>query len=290
MAVLLGAVGSLAVAGAGPEPAGLPLGGDEAAERPYDLQVPPGYDGERPTPLVVLLHGYTSNGVDQKAYFHLGPVADREGFLVAAPDGTTNPTGARFWNATDACCNFFGSDVDDVAYVESVIDEISEGYNVDDDRVYLIGHSNGGFMAHRFACDRPGRVAAIVSLAGAQWKDPSRCEPSQPVNVLQVHGDRDETIEYGGGSTPGGPYPGAVDTAATWAAKNGCGGNLDDTGEAVDIEAKLEGAETTVARYSGCEDGDVELWTILEGSHVPAFDERWPEAAWAFMDAHPKQG
>jgi polyhydroxybutyrate depolymerase len=285
VAVMLGAAGSLAVAGAGSEPEPATA---QAQARPYDLQVPSGYDAGTPTPLVVLLHGYTSNGVNQKAYFHIGPVAERRGFLLAAPDGTVNPLGARFWNATDACCNFFGSDVDDVAYLESVIDEISQQYNVDGDRVYLIGHSNGGFMAHRFACDRPGKVAAIVSLAGAQWKDPSRCAPDGPVHVLQVHGDEDGTIEYGGGSTPGGPYPGAVETVTTWAGKNGCTGALDETGEALDIEAELEGAETTVSRYSGCGAGAVELWTILGGSHVPAFDETWPEAAWSFMDAHPK--
>ena len=136
--------------------------------------------------------------------------------------------------------------------------------------MYLVGHSNGGFMSHRFACDRAGRVAAIVSLAGAQWKDPARCEPSQPVNVLQVHGDRDESIELRGGRTPRRHLSGARETVATWAGKNGCDGTLGDTGERLDLAApRLEGAETTVARYCGCGGGDVELWTILGGSHCP---------------------
>ncbi len=284
----------LAVAGFGtqgsPPAAGEP---GATAVRPYGLTVPGGYDGSRVVPLVVLLHSYGSNGPAQNAHFGLSALADQGTFLLAYPDGTRDLRGNRFWNATDACCDFFGSGVDDVAYLDAVLDEITGQYRIDPARVYLVGHSNGAFMAHRYACERAERVAAIVTLAGMQWKDPRRCAalglPS-PVSVLHVHGSNDLSIGYQGGSTPQGTYPGAAETVATWAGKNGCGGDLVATGQRMDLDTTVAGEETTVDRYGGCGGVDVELWTIGQGRHVPDFNHRWAPAIWEFMAAHPKAG
>ncbi len=278
---------ALTLVGLGSPPAEPPQGN---TARPYGLTVPDGYDSQQATPLVVLLHGYSSNGSAQDAYFRLSPLAEKENFLLAFPDGTRDLTGNRFWNATDACCDFYNRGVDDVAYIDSVIDEIAGWYNVDPRRVFLVGHSNGAFMSHRFACDRSRRVAAIVTLAGMQWDDPGRCEATAPVSVLHVHGTNDQVIRYEGGSTPKGPYPGAVETAGTWAAKNACGGTLAPTGQRLDLDVNVPGAETAVDRYSGCTGTDVETWTIDGGGHIPAFDDAWAEAIWDFMATHPKAG
>jgi polyhydroxybutyrate depolymerase len=273
---------------AGPVPAGAAIG-SPTAERPYGLEVPPGYDGERAVPLVVLLHGYTSSGPAQAAYFGLIAEADRAGFLLAYPNGTRDLLGNRFWNATDACCDFFRSGVDDVAYLDAVIGEISARYPVDPARIFLVGHSNGAFMAHRYACDRATRVAAIVTLAGMQWEDPGRCGAGLPVSVLHVHGRNDTTINYGGGATPEGSYPGAVDTAGDWAAKDGCAGRLAATGRTFDLDRTIVGDETVEEAESGCPAGvAVDLWTIEGGGHVPAFNDHWAEEVWEFLATHPK--
>jgi len=259
------------------------------ADRPYGLKVPAGYDRHHPAPLVVLLHGYTSNGANHAAYFGMVDEADRGGFLLAYPDGTRNIMGARFWNATDACCDFFRSGVDDVGYLDAVIDDISARYAVDPARVYVVGHSNGAFMAHRYACDRADRVAAIVTLAGMQWKDQSHCRPSSAVSVLHVHGRDDWTVRYDGGSTPEGIYPGAVETIGDWAALDHCRGSLEATGRRFDLDRLVAGQETVEEAYSGCPAGTtLELWTIQHGGHVPAFTSQWAEAIWAFMLKHPK--
>ena len=259
------------------------------ADRPYGLKVPAGYDGKHPVPLVVLLHGYTSNGATQAGYFGLLTEADKAGFLLAYPDGTRDRLGNRFWNATDACCDFFHSGVDDVAYLDAVIAEISARYPVDPARVYVVGHSNGAFMAHRYACDRASRVAAIVTLAGMTWKDQSHCPAGSPVSVLHVHGRNDMTIDYQGGATPEGAYPGAVETVDDWAGKDGCTGALAVTGRKLDLDRSIPGDETDEAAWSGCPSGvSVTLWTIEGGGHVPAFNGNWAPALWGFLAAHPK--
>jgi polyhydroxybutyrate depolymerase len=255
-------------------------------DRPYTLDVPPGYDGG-PIPLVLVLHGYGVTGEEQTRYFGLDLIAPTRRFLIARPDGTKNPIGSRFWNATDACCDIFGSGVDDVAYLEAIIVDASKRAAVDPKRVYVIGHSNGGFMAHRLACDRAHRVAAIVSLAGAQWSDPARCAPSSPVSVLQAHGDQDGTVLIGGGDLIT-TYPSAQTTVATWAAKNGCTGSLTDSGTR-DLDRAVVGEETRQQAFGGCPaGGDVELW-VLEGSaHIPTFDSAWADAVYDFFSARPK--
>jgi polyhydroxybutyrate depolymerase len=268
----------------------VPSSAGPTTNRPYGLKVPAGYDGGHPVPLVVLLHGYTSNGDTQARYFGLPARADKAGFLLATPNGTHDLMGNRFWNATDACCDFFRSGVDDVAYIDAVIDEIAASHPVDPARVFVVGHSNGAFMAHRYACDRSGRVAAIVTLAGMQWKDQSHCSPSSPVSVLQVHGRNDETVKYDGGTMPNGAaYPGAVETVSDWAQQNGCTGALTATGRTLDLDQMITGSETLEETFTGCPAGtDLQLWTIERGRHVPAFNENWAEAIWAFMANHPK--
>ena len=101
------------------------------------VTVPEGYDDGTPAPLVVLLHGYTSSGANQDTYMGFSELADSYGFLFVAPDGTRESGGDqnRFWNASDACCNFYESEVDDAGYIASIIEQMKSEYSVDEDRV-----------------------------------------------------------------------------------------------------------------------------------------------------------
>jgi polyhydroxybutyrate depolymerase len=259
-------------------------------KRPYRTTVPSKYDKNKPTPLVVLLHGYTGNSKQQDDYFGVSKLAEEKTFLVGLPDGTKDSQGNQFWNATDACCGFLSPPVDDVAYLAALIDDMKSKYNVDPKRVYIVGHSNGGFMANRFACDHAKTVAAIVSLAGATYQDASKCKADDGVAVLQVHGDNDTTVKYAGGAFFNGLplYPSAAQTVATWAAKNGCDATLTTTATKIDLESGLAGDETTVARHTCPTKGAAELWTIVSGGHIPNFQTTWAAQFYAFMEAHPK--
>lgn len=260
--------------------------------RPFAEVVPVSYVAGTPMPLVVLLHGYTATGQSQDAYFRLSALAQQRGFLLALPDGTVDGNGQHFWNATDACCGFGQSTVDDVAYLTAVINDMRRRYTVDPKRIFLVGHSNGGFMSHRMACDRAELIAGIVSLAGAVWNDASQCRPSGPVNVLQVHGTLDAVIRYGGGVTTAGapPYPSAEQTVTTWANKNGCtGASLTPIGGNLDLVGALSLAETERSQFTGCPAGAAaELWTIRAGDHVPAFNSNWGDTIFTWLMAHPR--
>jgi polyhydroxybutyrate depolymerase len=147
------------------------VGGD----RPVTVHVPASYDAAKPAPLLVVLHGYGSSGSEHESYFHLEDAAQERGFLTAYPDGTKDADGNRFWSATDACCDFDRTGVNDVAYLAGVITEIQSKLAVDPKRIYLVGHSNGGFMSYRMACVHADVIAAIASLAGATFANPADC-------------------------------------------------------------------------------------------------------------------
>jgi polyhydroxybutyrate depolymerase len=259
--------------------------------RPYALVRPTGASAG-PRPLVVLLHGLGSDGASHDQYLGFSPVTRARGVVLALPDGTRDSEGRRYWNATDACCDAHGAGPDDVAYLDALIDDARARADVDPARVFLVGHSNGGFMAYRYACDRPGRVAAIVSLAGASWKDDAKCAGGKGVSVLQVHGDEDAVIPYRGGKSflTGAPHPGAEESAAAWAKRDGCTGPAATAGPAADFVPQIVGAETTQVRWV-CPAGlGVELWTVHHGPHVPPFAPSWAEAVVTWLLAHPRSG
>ena len=253
--------------------------------RPYQYKVPTRYDRTRATPLVVMLHGFSASGALQEAYFNFGDLADSRTFLYAYPDGLKDPVGLRYWNAMEWCCDFFKSGVDDVAYLSAVIDDMSRKFNVDPKRIFIVGHSNGGFMAHRLGCELSEKVAGIVSLAGAQWSDPTRCVPKQPLAVAQIHGTLDTLIGYGGTAN----FPSAHQTVEIWANRNRCTGVLTYGGDKLDLDKLLLGAETKVERYTGCPaQAPVELWSIQGGSHIPALSAYFTSSVYDFLMAHPK--
>ena len=236
---------------------------------------------------MILLHGYTGSGQGQDDYFQLAPAADARGYVYVYPDGTIDSNGDRFWNATDACCDFDKSGVDDVAYLTGVIGEIQAKLAIDPKRIALVGHSNGGFMSYRIACDQAGLVAAIVSLAGATFADPTDCAPSEPVAVAQIHGTADDVIRYeGGGSSPtDGPTLAQRRRPRPGQRYDGCGEVPSPLTTKVDVDATLsdgsDPAETSVAEWSGCESGAaVQLWTIPKGGHVPVISSRSPTRSW----------
>jgi polyhydroxybutyrate depolymerase len=256
----------------------------QIGDRLIPVHVPASYRSDRPAPLVIALHGYTSNGARFESYLTLAPESDRRGFLYATPDGVTDRRADRFWNGTDACCDFYQSGVDDSGFLSSLIAKIQVSYRVDPRRVYLVGHSNGAFMAFRMACEHADQIAAIATLNGASWQDASRCRPSSPVSVLGIHGTADETIAFAGGTIANTAYPSAARTAADWIGFNRCSAGGTEA-PPLDLVTDLPGAETSVTRYTaGCAGGStVHTWTIDGGRHVPSLGPAFAPAVADFL-------
>jgi polyhydroxybutyrate depolymerase len=256
--------------------------------RAYSKFVPSSYSKNSSVPLVVLLHGYGATGAQQESYMKFESVAEKNKFILVYPDGTTDSVGKRFWNATDACCNFF-SEVDDDAYLLSILKEMESNYSIDAKRIYFVGHSNGGFMSYRMACRHPDRIAAIASLAGASFYKETDCGAKSSVSVLQVHGTKDETILYEGGQILGNSYPSAFASASQWATVNQCTKNAVSRSTKLDLEGNIAGDETSIKAWTNCQNSsEVELWTVENATHIPTLSSTFATKIWEFFAAHPK--
>ncbi len=255
--------------------------------RPFKLFVPSTYNASFRAPLIIALHGYSQSGDKFEKYLNLTPVAEARGILYVHPNGTADKSGTRFWNATPECCDIHTPKVNDNSYLMSIIDQVSKNYAVDPDRIYIIGHSNGGFMANSMACLHADRIAAIVSMAGGGYAKSSMCKPSSPINILEIWGTKDVT--FAGNHMMGKVIPGAVKTAAIWGALDHCSKTTYLIPEKLDLDSKQKGSETTQRQFTECADNaDVEFWTIAGAPHVPTLSKNFTADVVDYLLAHPK--
>jgi len=237
------------------------------AERPAELFLPLANESDKSSGILINLHGYSGSSISQTTYTFLKESALAAGLAYVAPDGMKDRVGNRFWNASNACCDFAKSGVNDVEYIDSLIDEISDSYNLDKSRIYLFGHSNGHFMSYQYLCTAKNKVAAIAGLAGSMDLDPAQCA-GKSANVLHIHGDADATISYAGGALFAQSYPSVDEVVKRWSNNNQCSANTENE---LDVIAAMSGEETTSLTFD-CSKGSLELWKINGGVHVPKLD------------------
>lgn len=241
-------------------------------DRPASLFLPAEYSPENPVPLLINLHGYSGKGSVHSSYTYLQVAAKERGLAYVAPDGNEDSLRNQFWGASTACCNFNNVAVDDVAYLQSLIDEASSMVAIDPKRIYLFGHSNGHFMSYKFACSTQGVVAAVAGLAGAMENTLEGCSKS-PTNILHIHGTNDQTILYNGGALFQKSYPSVDQTLGQWAEINKCSNPQESP---LDLMRSISGDETTSRSYQ-CGSGDLELWRINDGVHTPTLDRNFAD-------------
>jgi polyhydroxybutyrate depolymerase len=240
--------------------------------------------GQR-APLLVMLHGLGSSGDDIASSDWPG-FAAAHGVAWMAPSGPKDSKGRRFWNAGASCCNFDGVAVDHVAQLRALIQQKLATEPLDAARVFVGGYSNGGFMAHRLACEAPDLVAGIVSMAGSGPLEAVKCGAAKSLRVLQIQGDADRVVPYAGGHLFNDPrlpeHASAQKTVTDWAERLGC--KVTSSSEApFDFEARLPGAETRPTVFKDCKAGRVALWTVAGGDHFIGFRAPAPETIWRFL-------
>ena len=260
-----------------------------SGQRPYSIVVPDTYSPTKPAPLVILLHSYGGSGEQMVNYLQFKNAASARGIIYVAPDGTQDSAGKRFWNATPGCCNFGGSKIDDTLYISEIINKVQSSYVIDQNRIYILGHSNGGFMSQNLGCNLSGQVAGIVSIAGEQYADSKMCNPVNPINVLQVQGTSDATVPYIGGSLGLAQFPGALQTVQTWAEKNKCNANQLTSTTSLSLVSQKLLPDTKIITFESCALGSaVELWSIDGAGHVPIWNSNFMPAVLNWVLGHPK--
>lgn len=210
--------------------------------RTYRLHVPAPLAGYR-RPLVVSYHGYGRSAEDQERYSGLVPVADREGFILATPEGLGYP---QEWQVVDV---YEDSTTIDVVFTADMVAQLEGELCIDPARIYATGISNGAEMASQAGCYLPNIFAAIAPVSGVVYQG---CD-GLPEPVISFHGTADENV----------PFETAPPAMAGWAEHNGCG---------TDIEETKVSDNVTRESYTGCGANDVVLYIIDGGGHT------WPDA------------
>jgi len=263
----------------------------DGTPRRYVLHRPDGV-GDGPRPLVIVLHGAGGTAPWVRASLGWDSLADIHGFNVLYPDGVD-----RSWNAGTCCGTAAQGGIDDVAFVDILVNATAHTGIVDPERVYVTGISNGGMMAYRLACELPGRFAAIGPVAATMTV---ACSDATPTSVCHVHGLRDDIVRFGGGVAASGTArdvrPPVPATIAAWRAVDRCG----------EVRVEQDGPVRTETA-DGPGGATVTLVTIADAGHLwPGRDDprsrlaRWlrldpPGTAvdatailWRFFATHPR--
>lgn len=234
--------------------------------RTFKLYVPNSYaeQGES-VPLLFNLHGLGSNADQQHFYSLFGAIADRENFIICLPNGTLNATNQQFWNAG------FGNTVDDIGFVNALIDTLLDEYDIDTTQIFSTGMSNGGFMSLTLACELE-RIAKVASVTGTMTTlQANNCSPDRAVPVMLIHGTSDLTVPYNGaGGVLGGTL--SVDSVINlWKAIN----ETDDEAIYFPIPDISTTDGSTAERFdyrNGIDNSSVVLYKVTNGGHT------WPGA------------
>ncbi|MEO8392203.1 MAG: alpha/beta fold hydrolase [Chloroflexota bacterium] len=212
--------------------------------RNYELHIPETLDDS--APLVIALHGRGDTGSGMEALTHFDNLADREGFMVAYPDGLNYE-----WNFVRGVHGYDMSQ-DDTAFLVALIDHIADDHPVDKTRVYLVGFSNGGLMVQRAACENPAPFAAFASVSAALFGGITDvCPETRDIRapMLLINGTADTNIPWEGtsveqnGQTIYITYP-VSDTLGFWSVFNKCPldadtSDLPQLGESPDTQVRL---------------------------------------------------
>lgn len=240
--------------------------------RTYYLNVPSKYSAETSTPLLLALHSRTSTAKTIFTDSQILSWAESMNFIVAGLNGAVHE-GASSWNAGNCCENATTYQENDMQFVTTVIDHVSSQYSVDKSRIWAMGHSNGGMMAYRLACDLSEKITAIAVVTGALM-DPT-CSPTKPVSIFHIHGNLDPTILFHGGGKF--ENPSIYHSVQDMAYRNLCAGNPKETSNAIEERFTwvcTNGVETQLVNYQ-------------EQSH--AWANGYTEEILRFLFAHPRK-
>jgi polyhydroxybutyrate depolymerase len=232
-------------------------------ERTYLVHVPPQYDPDTPTPVVLAFHGGGANAGNMVVFSGLNEKADQAGFIVVYPEGSGRLARMLTFNAGNCCGHAAARDVDDVAFTRLLLDDLARVANVDRRRIFATGMSNGAMMAYRLAAELSDRIAAIAPVGGPMGT--KECRPGRAVAVMHFHGDADEFAPFKGGTGRG---PSGTDfysvqhSIHAWVAANGC--------RPAPVTTPLpdradDGTTVKTVRYDAGMDGTEVVLVVIEG-------------------------
>ena len=230
-------------------------------ERTYLVHIPKSYDPNKPSPVVLALHGAAMNGSMMVWFSGLTKKSEEAGFIVVYPSGTgTGPF--LVWNAGGFNRKRSEGKPDDVAFINKLLDDLGTLVKIDDKRVYACGMSNGGMMSYRLAAELSDRIAAIAPVAGTIAIE--KIKPNRPVPVIHFHGTKDTLVSFEGRKGNENSFmrlKSVEESIQTWVKINGC----DETPKTETISKDGDKLKVTRTNYVNGKDGSEVVLIVIEG-------------------------
>ena len=240
----------------------------EGLERSFLIYVPKNI--KENAPLVVAIHGYTSSAKTLMGYSGINQIADKEGFLVAYPQGTKDSRDNNFFNVGYE----FHSDskVNDVNFIREIVLNLTKDYKLNSKRVFATGMSNGGDMSYLLACTSSDLFTAVAPVAGVMMKDTlENCNPEKKIPIFEIHGTKDSISKFEGdmnNEDKWGAYYDLPSTIEFWVNKHAL-----NEKETIQLKNKNteDGTTITFERYWS-DESQQEVWFYIvnDGNHT------WP--------------
>lgn len=233
-------------------------------ERFYEIHVPPSYSGE-PLPVVMVFHGGGGYPGYVRYSSRMSEIADREGFIVVYPAGSPQSLfkdRLLVWNAGGCCGRAMDNNVDDVGFVNAILDDAAKFFRVDSKRIFATGISNGAQMTYRVGIELSDRIAAIAPISAPTT---TKKAPKRPLSVMHFHGLADEDVPFNGGTgigVTGFNHISVTENMQFWIAQDQC------PSEPTATDRKNKAVMT---QWGPCAEGtEVVLWVLEDGGHT------WP--------------
>jgi len=236
--------------------------------RKYNTHLPAGYHSNTRYPLVIGLHGgqqAASSSLGWTAFAYqskLSEKADSAGFIVVYPEGMVFNQN-RSWNAGNCCPPATNLNVDDIGFIDNLLDTLFSNYSIDTTRVYATGSSNGGMLCYRLACELSHRFAAIAPNACSHMYFP--CNPTNKIPVISFHSKVDPIVPYTGGMGGAPPlttlyFPSQDSTMTLWSKKNDC--------QSIDTIINGNGTNYDFIKIHNCScNVEIHHYATSDGSH-----------------------
>lgn len=264
-------------------------------ERFFRVHLPMGYNDQKEYPLVFVFHGGLGNPDNIEKVTNFSLKADTEEFIVVYPYGTGSfEKRLLTWNTGECCGYAYKKNINDIAFIKSVLQKIKSEYMINDKMIYATGFSNGGMMCYLLACEMSDQFAAVAPVAATMFKEDA-CNPANELSIIIFNSLDDQQIPYEGGIGEESvvkieklPVEKVVDF---WSHKFNC-----------TFLNKTEGSDYRKIDFGNPNGIEVVLYTLLKGGHTWPGGEKIRSFAktplksisatdliWDFFKNHPKE-
>ena len=247
--------------------------------RSYLLHIPESYDHSVPAPLILAFHGAYSQGASMSETARLEKWGEDLGYIVVYPNSWVEN-----WNEGCNCNKPHRLGIDDIAFVDTLVQNLCKSLNVDTARVYAVGYSQGALFTLNVACKLSHRFAAVAAVAATMSLPLSQqCSPSEYMPLMLIHGTSDPVLPWEGSDDGAFSLLSAYETIQTWTELNNCTNPM--------VKSYV-GKKVRKEVYGGCsQDSEVILYAIEKGGH------EWPKGKFnaskeiiEFFEKHKQNG